>query len=250
MMDPFVQMLVEAAARGDTTQVKNLLDDGADMNVFGDEGLTPLLYAVRNGHTTTVNFLVLRQARINLASCPGSISALHYAVLGSSPHLVEFLLSNGTKESATTHSMGMPGLRMLGCIGADVKAKDEAGQTPLHYACHNGFSMAVSLLLAYRADVHANDKHGKTPLYMAAASNSYEAASLLLRNQAYPSCAAADGNTPLHAAAEIGGVETVLSPLPMQPLDRCLSLLSRCTCCCAVAVIPTPGMQRNKHHCS
>ena len=101
MMDRVVQMLVEAAARGDTTQVKNLLDDGADMNVFGDEGLTPLLYAVRNGHTTTVHFLVLRQARINLASCPGSISALHYAVLGSSPQMVEFLLSNGTKECMT-----------------------------------------------------------------------------------------------------------------------------------------------------
>lgn len=79
----------------------------------------------------------------------------------------------------------------------------------MHYACHKGFTAAVSILLAYRADVHANDKHGKTPLFMAAGTNSHEVASLLLRNHAYPSCAAVDGNTPLHAAVEIGGEETV-----------------------------------------
>ena len=88
-------MLLEAAANGDTKQVKMLLDDGADIDVFGDDGMTPLLCAIKNSHIATVHFLVLRKARVNLASCSESKSALHYATLGTSHQLVEFLLSNG-----------------------------------------------------------------------------------------------------------------------------------------------------------
>eukprot|EP00210_Caulerpa_lentillifera_P005472 g5232.t1 len=179
--------LLDAAAKGDLQQLKDLLEEGADINVFGDEGLTPLLFATKNGHVSCVNLLVFRKARINLASCPERISAIHYASIGPSRQLLEFLISNR----------------------ANVNAHDETGQTPLHYACHRGSSITVATLLSHGADIHANDKYGRTPLLMAASKNNYEAVALLLRNQAYPSCAAANGNTPLHAAAEEGGEESV-----------------------------------------
>lgn len=179
--------LIEASIKGDLQQMKELLEDGADINVFGDEGLTPLLFAAKNGHISCVNLLVFRKARINLASCPERVSATHYASIGPSRQLLEFLISNGGK----------------------VNAHDETGQTPLHYACHRGGSFIVATLLSHGADIHANDKYGRTPLLMAASRNNYEAIALLLGNQAYPSCAAANGNTPLHVAAEVNGEESV-----------------------------------------
>ena len=53
--------------------------------------------------------------------------------------------------------------------GADVKARDKAGRTALHYAAWNGNTARknVRLLLAAGADVDAKDVNGKTPLMLA-----------------------------------------------------------------------------------
>ena len=52
-------------------------------------------------------------------------------------------------------------IRALIEAGADVHAKDEDGQTPLH---QRGNAEAVRVLIAAGADVHAKDNEGRTPL--------------------------------------------------------------------------------------
>jgi len=47
---------------------------------------------------------------------------------------------------------------------ADINAKDNEGQTPLHYAARQGQIQAVEWLLKHGADVNPRDKNGKTPL--------------------------------------------------------------------------------------
>ena len=49
--------------------------------------------------------------------------------------------------------------------GADVNAKDNDGETPLHWASENGHEAIVSLLLEKGADVNAKDNDGETPLH-------------------------------------------------------------------------------------
>ena len=55
--------------------------------------------------------------------------------------------------------------------GANVRAYDRGGSTPLHFATGQSFSPeTVALLLDKGADVEACDKHGQTPLYAAVGS--------------------------------------------------------------------------------
>ena len=48
--------------------------------------------------------------------------------------------------------------------GADVNAKGELGETPLHFAAQRGHKEIVELLLAKDADVNAKEENGETPL--------------------------------------------------------------------------------------
>jgi len=52
--------------------------------------------------------------------------------------------------------------------GADVKVKDNDGNTVLHLAAERGDEVVVHLLLDRGADVKAKDNHGSTVLHSAA----------------------------------------------------------------------------------
>ena len=52
--------------------------------------------------------------------------------------------------------------------GADVNAKDDSGDTPLHWAAFTGARKITRMLIAAGADVNAKDSEGWTPLHMAA----------------------------------------------------------------------------------
>ena len=47
---------------------------------------------------------------------------------------------------------------------ADVNAKDENGNTPLHIAAEKGHENMAELLLANNAEINAKDNNGRTPL--------------------------------------------------------------------------------------
>ena len=56
--------------------------------------------------------------------------------------------------------------------GADIRARDENGWTPLHFAAMlNKNPAMVAKLIGSGADVEARDKNGMTPLHLAAGFN-------------------------------------------------------------------------------
>ena len=81
--------------------------------------------------------------------------------------------------------------------GADLNAKEEDGETPLHVAALRGPKETVELLLAKGADVNAKDENGVTPLHW---TETEEIAELLIANGADVNAKTNDGHTPLDRA--------------------------------------------------
>ena len=92
--------------------------------------------------------------------------------------------------------------------GAAVNAKRTDGATALHLAAVYGRKEVVQVLLAHGADVNASTKNGITPLHYAKGA---EVVKLLLASKANVNAADSGGNTPLYMADEAGVVELLIA---------------------------------------
>jgi ankyrin repeat protein len=89
--------------------------------------------------------------------------------------------------------------------GADINAKDNSSQTPLHTAAGYGRKSVVEFLLSKGADVNAKCRGDITPLHEAASTpySNTETVEALLAKGADVNARTIDGNTPLHQAARL-----------------------------------------------
>lgn len=98
--------------------------------------------------------------------------------------------------------------------GAEVKVKNNAGLTPLHYAAMNYFSRHANLdiavmLIEKGADVNAKDSSGNTPLHTPALNCNYEMVRLLIEKGADVNAKNDEGETALHVTSGNGSFECV-----------------------------------------
>ena len=117
--------LQQAAMRGDTTKVQQLLDKGTDVNVkdFGNQ--TALIYAAARGHSETVELLLNRGADINAA--------------------------NRSSETALMRASGaghIDCVRVLLAHGANIDQRNRHGQNALDFARKKGHPDIVQLIAA------------------------------------------------------------------------------------------------------
>ncbi|EAX90290.1 hypothetical protein TVAG_272220 [Trichomonas vaginalis G3] len=85
--------------------------------------------------------------------------------------------------------------------GADINARDEEEETPLHKAAYSNSKETAEVLISHGADINARDKYKRTPLHKAAFSNSKETAEVLISHGADINARDEDEKTPLHNAA-------------------------------------------------
>jgi len=91
----------------------------------------------------------------------------------------------------------------------DIKAKNEKGQTSLHYAAEKGLKDIAEFLLAQGADTTVRDGEGRTPLHRAAFNGHIGVVKVLLKNGADITVRDSEGRTPLHLAAVHGQIDMI-----------------------------------------
>jgi len=177
--------LHDAAAKGDLKKVRELIENGADVNARYD-GWTPLDYAASHGHLEIARFLFDKGADVNLRDKDGS-TPLRKAAFAGHLNVVRFLVESG----------------------ADVNARDNAGWTPLHDAAFWNHLDVARLLIESGADVNARSIEGFTPLHLAASNGHLEIVKFLIEKGADVNARDEKGRAPLDLARERGHVEVV-----------------------------------------
>lgn len=93
-------------------------------------------------------------------------------------------------------------IRALIRKGADVNAKDQYGETPLHNAAEYGDTYVADLLIANGANVNSKNNRGETPLHCATFWGYRQMVELLIANGADITAKTSEGQTAIDIAME------------------------------------------------
>ena len=108
---------ITAVKDGNMERIKLLVEQGADKDMGGRSGCTPIYFASLHGHIEVARYLVEQGAALDKAS-NGGWTPLIAAVVGGHLEIVRYLLEQG----------------------ADRDKANNIGNTPLHHAAYNGRS--------------------------------------------------------------------------------------------------------------
>ncbi|MEO7135553.1 MAG: ankyrin repeat domain-containing protein [Vicinamibacterales bacterium] len=163
---PVVSAVADAAAKGDTAAVRQLLKDGADVNGAQGDGMSALHWAAERGDTELADMLIYAGANIGAVTRIGQYTPLHLAAQSGNAAVAKALLKAGADANAKTTNNSV---------------------TPMHLAATSGSTELINLLADAKADVDAKETEaGQTPLIFAAGRNRAEAIKTLIGRGADP----------------------------------------------------------------
>ncbi len=194
-------------------------------------GLTPLLYAARDGHTEIARMLIAAGAKVNLADA-NKISPLLMAITNNQPDAADLLIEKGAEINTSDFWGRTP-------LWAAVEMRDiEYSRSGEHNVDRARLFQLITSLLDHGANPNARtaevpptrrflmglgdlswvDFTGQTPFLRAALSGDVAVMKLLLEKGADPTIPTFSGTTPLMAAAGINWVvsQTFTEDLPTQ----------------------------------
>ena len=173
--------LMIASARGLTSEIERLIKKGAILNLYNEDGATPLIFAVSYNKPEAVKTLLKYSPGLEEITS-GWETALMIAVKNNYDTIAEMLLR----------------------AGSDIDFADNYGASPIHYASLYGYLNMVDLLLYYDATIDSKTDEGYTALHTAIIAGYADIADLLIQNNANMEARDNYGDTPFLMAASIG----------------------------------------------
>jgi len=161
-----IEQLLKAGANPDLQlklmpPYRSLRDDRGADNVLGT-GTTPLLRAAKAGDLPAMKLLLKHGARVDLPTATGVTPLL--AATGDGSSAID------TRGRYKTEAQAVQAVDLLVAHGADVRARDAAGQTALFGAAQWGWNDLVRQLVAHNVDLMAKDARGRTAVDVAMGS--------------------------------------------------------------------------------
>ncbi|XP_056290278.1 protein phosphatase 1 regulatory subunit 16A isoform X1 [Pseudoliparis swirei] len=170
--------------------VRCLLDAGACVNACDSELWTPLHAAATCGHTALVQLLIQSGADLLAVNADGNMP-YDLCEDEATLELLEMVMAEqGITQDRIDECRGAKESTMLADIRAllqseaDLNAQDANGDTLLHIASANGYVSVAELLLEHRAPVEGKDSDGWTPLHAASCWGQIQMVELLVANGA------------------------------------------------------------------
>jgi len=136
--------------------IECLINNGADINVFSNQQLSPLLLAAKNNDYEAARYLVGNGANIN-AKDNGGYNSLMYAILNHNIPLIKFLIDNGIS----------------------INERNCRDFTALMIASENGYINIVKYLVEHGADISVKVKKHTTAIKLASKRKHYEVVNYL-----------------------------------------------------------------------
>ncbi|MCD6046831.1 MAG: ankyrin-like [Gammaproteobacteria bacterium] len=146
-----------AGRSGNAEYIEFLLQQNADYLLKDADGRTALHLAILTGHEHCAG-LLLNEMRCNLHRVidENKKTLLHFSVEASNPYSLKALY------------LALTLIGSQDAIYQMVNFKDAYGKTALHYAAETGQVECIKILLAIGADINAKSDLGNTPLHSAA----------------------------------------------------------------------------------
>jgi ankyrin repeat protein len=146
--------LLTSANRGDKITVKNLIDMGADVNIMGTFGHTPLIEAVLNNHIATI---------MTLLNCPKT--KINQSAEFGRPSLI--LAARKGNAGAVRVLIDDPNI--------DINQSDQYGRTALIEAAYYNHIDTIKILVsANKIDINQHDEDGKQAIQVAIEQKNWE----------------------------------------------------------------------------
>uniref|UniRef100_A0A8C5QEK4 Protein phosphatase 1 regulatory subunit 16A n=1 Tax=Leptobrachium leishanense TaxID=445787 RepID=A0A8C5QEK4_9ANUR len=188
--------------------VKLLLDAGADVNASDSELWTPLHAAATCGHLHLVELLIKHKANLLAVNSDGNMPYDLCEDDATLDHIETAMAEQGITQErietarAATELQMVADIRRLVETGAEVNTPDTNDTSLLHIACANGYLEAAELLLEHKASVNARDQDGWEPLHAAACWGQMHLVELLVAHGADLNAKSQLDETPLDVCGD------------------------------------------------
>jgi ankyrin repeat protein len=148
-------------------------------NLRSANGISPLHYAVQEGYTGYIRFLLKKNADTNITNADGE-TPLHTAMKRGEIPIIKMIIDGGAKVDvqdaqgnspmhiAVADGVHAEALAVLFAAKASPNLRDEKGNTPLQvFVSLNRTPIVIETLLKGGASVTSQNNEGKTALYIA-----------------------------------------------------------------------------------